>query len=1293
MRFAVRLLNTSVVLACSWVVFLVLWDDVPVSADLNFPAEPCSFPVLENGTQYTVGSQPSSLAVGDLNNDGKNDIVSANYTGRSLSVLISAPNGGFHPSITIDTGCLNNDVKLGDLDNDGNLDAVVASFCQTDPSKVAVYRGDGAGNLTFSRSYPAFEPESVRLADIDQDNDLDIFLATRTELSVYTANGAGEFSLLRNNPLPSYGVSRAFVVKDFDHDNELDLAISTAGRIRLWKGNGHGAFDEVWSVQALEGVHSADFNSDGHPDLVTMSEGASGIRVFLGNGNGTFALGNPDQIDGSSSDRAGIADVNNDGYPDVVGSHYGVNGVSVFLSRGDGTFFPKLEFNSSVGSGDLVIAEMTGDGVLDLVIVENYFYGEWIGKVNVTEGIGDGRFKAPLYLHTLQHGSPSSLITADLNADGKDDVVIGNIQVFGVSVLMRTGDLTFAQRRDFLADKQVAGVAAGDVDSDGHLDIVAVGERSVYILRGDGQGGLAFTNTLVEETGPPGDRYFMNVIVRDQDNDGNTDIVVGGRQGGSFFYYRGAGGGNFAAPIEYTVSDFLGLMRDIISNDFNGDGRKDLAILFGPGFNAVSRVEIWTNTGKGFELHRVHNLIVGINAHSMAIADFDLDGKLDLVTGVWDSGFSYLQFLKGNGLGDFIEGERVHFPDVYPIDLVAADMNADGIMDLASPQHVNKDVVIFRGSGTGSFEIVQRLAAANYTWRIASGNLTPDSSPDFIVANALADSITVIANNCNRVFGPRPTPTPIPTPTPTQTPTPTPSPTPAPSPTPGPTPADMTLTVNSINDPGNGTCDGTECTLREAIAAANYWDHDNEILFDQNVFGSARTIKLNGTPLIVSPRGQLKISGPENSELAISGNGLNRILTTEAGAKLTIRSVTLRDGNGTGRGAGGAILNLGETVVDDVVITNNTGDPFGGGIYNDAKMSISNSSIVENNGNLYGGAIYNTGTAAVLTISTTTIANNSARRDGGGIYNNGSVTISRSAIHNNIASSVNDGGNGGGIATTAHANSASAVTISNSTISDNTCRFGGCGIQNDGSAVTLTNVTVVRNNMTSDLPFHYGGGILHYQENYPGLGSVVMTNTIVSGNSTANDLAPDFAGVLTSNGYNLIEDPHWTQITGTTTGNIVGQSAAVGPLGDNGGSVMSSMLLPGSAAIDAAGGDFPPLDQRGFRRPVDGDGNGSALADIGAVEMGATESLGMAILSGQILSPDGRGLRGILVTVTDPSGVVHRASTSSFGVYMFPSLTTDVQYIVSVASKRYRFAPRTVTLVDHLLNFDLFGLE
>jgi CSLREA domain-containing protein len=381
-----------------------------------------------------------------------------------------------------------------------------------------------------------------------------------------------------------------------------------------------------------------------------------------------------------------------------------------------------------------------------------------------------------------------------------------------------------------------------------------------------------------------------------------------------------------------------------------------------------------------------------------------------------------------------------------------------------------------------------------------------------------------------------------------------------------------TYTVTKTADT-NGTCNsGVDCSLREAIAAANVTPEADIINFnipttDSGCSGGVCVITLSSsfgqlTINSASSSGTLTITNEGGSQkIEISGNNNSRVFLVNSGANLTLNNVTIRDGRESG-GSGGGIRNFGTLTVINSTIRNCFGGAGGSGVYSDpgSTITIINSTISNNSAGANGGGILNNGTAIIIN---STISNNSAGSGGGGINNGGTATIINSTISNNSA------GSGGGIL------NGGTVTIINSTISNNSA-FGGGGILN------------------SDF------------------GTVNARNAIIANNSSASS-GPDFFGTLTSQGYNLIGNTSGTTITGTTTGNILNQDPKLAPLGDYGGLTKTHALLPGSPALNAGnncvltqGGcgssSDPPIavnvDQRGNSRTTNAGGN----VDIGAYE-------------------------------------------------------------------------------------------
>ncbi len=238
-----------------------------------------------------------------------------------------------------------------------------------------------------------------------------------------------------------------------------------------------------------------------------------------------------------------------------------------------------------------------------------------------------------------------------------------------------------------------------------------------------------------------------------------------------------------------------------------------------------------------------------------------------------------------------------------------------------------------------------------------------------------------------------------------------------------------TYTVNTTADNGTGGCTTTECTLREAIAAANA-NADNDVIeFDATVFNSQQTIALNGTQLaIIENSGKLTINGTGADKLTISGNGVSRVFRVSAGADAEINALTISNGNG---------------------------GSLGGGIENRGRLSLNNLTIT-NSSATEGGGIFNSGPGVNLMVNNTTISGNSARIGGGiGNYNRSTITLNNTTVSGNSKRPSDSQSFGGGI----YLENSSTLTLNAATISNNSTpqNNGGGGILNNGGTLFINN--------------------------------------------------------------------------------------------------------------------------------------------------------------------------------------------------------------------------------------------
>lgn len=273
--------------------------------------------------------------------------------------------------------------------------------------------------------------------------------------------------------------------------------------------------------------------------------------------------------------------------------------------------------------------------------------------------------------------------------------------------------------------------------------------------------------------------------------------------------------------------------------------------------------------------------------------------------------------------------------------------------------------------------------------------------------------------------------------------------------------------VTKTADTNDGNCATDDCSLREAIAAANQSPGDNRITFAASVFGSqAQTITLSGE-LTIASDSSLTINGTGANRLNISGNNNSRVFFVSPGANVNINNLTIANGNGAGAmsGSGGGIYNFrGTLTLNGVMVSGNraiNADGFGGGIYNNSAgtLIITNSTISGNQARL-GGGIANIDGSFVRITNSTVSGNSTTQFGGGGITNfsNSSVELTNTTISNNTARS-----DGGGIQNSGTVNSRNSIIADNTAATapdfSGTLNSGGYNLIENTSGTTITGTT------------------------------------------------------------------------------------------------------------------------------------------------------------------------------------------------------------------------------------------
>jgi len=355
-------------------------------ADIAEPEEPWERTVIP------VGHRPGSIAIADVNRDGKPDIIVANMEDETVTVLLGDGRGRFAPAPGSPFACgpAPNDIAVADMNGDGNPDLVIAN---TGTPYITILLGNGKGGFAPAPHSP---------------------FATESYPHVHGV-AAADFM----------GNGKPAVVTDSWGHNE----------ILLIPGDGQGNLILPGKLfhtgkRPYQRLRSADFNGDGKPDVVTTDLDQNAVTILLGDGNGGFreAAGSPFGA-GASPWSVAIGDVNGDGKLDLAVIPYDRDvadprdlGVTVLLGDGRGGFTKMRGSPFSLagcrGPDRVAVGDVNGDGAADIVVTcaQN-------ARMMVYEGTREGTFRvATVAVKTGWSG----LAVGHLRGDGKQEIVISN---------------------------------------------------------------------------------------------------------------------------------------------------------------------------------------------------------------------------------------------------------------------------------------------------------------------------------------------------------------------------------------------------------------------------------------------------------------------------------------------------------------------------------------------------------------------------------------------------------------------------------------------------------------------------------------------------------------------------------------------------------------------------------------------------------------------------------------------------------------------------------------------------
>lgn len=325
-----------------------------------------------------AGSSPVSIAVGDLNRDGKIDLSVVNQGNNACTILINNGNMSFLPSISYPIGNNSSSQAIADFNGDSKLDIAISSFFDKNVS-VLLNNGDGtfAARVTYATDQGVTSFASwVAAGDVNNDGWIDLVVANLDGGSVSVllnkAEGSGTFNNQVKYTAEANAVAGAVAIGDFNGGG-LDLVISNefGSNASILFNNGNGTFQPYVAYDSGENPTRSlvvgDFNSDGKLDVTFAG---NGLSLLLNNGNGVFAPA-ASYATGSSSEFSFVAkgDFNKDSKLDFVTANLSDNNVSILLNKGDGTLKPFISFPVGQRPTSAAVGDIDGDGKDDVVVV------------------------------------------------------------------------------------------------------------------------------------------------------------------------------------------------------------------------------------------------------------------------------------------------------------------------------------------------------------------------------------------------------------------------------------------------------------------------------------------------------------------------------------------------------------------------------------------------------------------------------------------------------------------------------------------------------------------------------------------------------------------------------------------------------------------------------------------------------------------------------------------------------------------------------------------------------------
>ena len=635
---------------------------------------------------------PGVVAIADINGDNANDIfiegdAVSNYISK---IYMNDGNNYFYELTELPfPGIYKGTVDFVDVDNDNDLDLFLTGY--SSEGRIArLYFNDGSGNFTEAQNsqFEGVDLSSVAIADIDNDNDLDILITgTSTQggypsTKLYINDGTGNFAEV-NTPFPDI-TSGSIAFSDVDNDNDPDLLLTGSDMAKLYINDGSGNFTEQSNTPFPDASDTKilfiDIDADNDFDVfMTGSVNYEHfVKLFINDGTGNFTEMLNTAFDNLSFVSYNFADIDNDNDPDIL---------IAFTNPQTGN--KEINFYINDGSGNFSVQPTA---IFPDSCCASFYFGD-LDNDNDVDLIVVGKEVSSNAKFTYVYGNDGS---------GNFEKIVG-----GTFQGVAKGEADFA-----------------DIDADGDPDLLIAGQYGVFSLT------PGYTNLYLNDAsgnfspvnGTP--FYAVNdasVKFFDADNDNDQDLFIGGTLSNLFL---NDGSGNFALGFDFTTSgkaDFA---------DVDNDGDTDVLI------TGYQHTKLFLNDGNALFTEQTSYPLPWVEDGSVNFADVDADDDMDVLITGSSLGPLITNLYLNDGFGFFEKKYDELFHEVSFGDVAFEDVDDDHDIDvLISGGLLAGTSILYLNDGTGNFTEMPNTpfpgvfySSVNFT------DIDGDNDPDLLIS-------------------------------------------------------------------------------------------------------------------------------------------------------------------------------------------------------------------------------------------------------------------------------------------------------------------------------------------------------------------------------------------------------------------------------------------------------------------------------------------------------------------------------------------------------------------------------